>query len=255
MSNTAQRCGFKLRLALALGLAAAAALPAQADPSDDLARLAGLPAPQVRELLADCDGGAQNQHLCAWRDKLVAQQRLAQALEAHEKRTEPCAAAFRDALLRRLDNGTATCIRTAARGTTDGVLRDTQRYTCEARATEMAATRLGGEVVCTGAEPLRPRPEPGLRRAQQHGDRVRLQRQVQRVQVHLGPDPLGDPFEPQLHDCSIVVGCAPGAALPSSSRAHHAATCARPASSRCRPSLVRRHRMSSALRAHSWRTR
>ena len=42
----------------------------------------------------------------------------------------------------------------------------------------------------------------GLRRAQQHGDRLRHQRQVKRVQMGHGAHALLDAFEPQLHGVS-----------------------------------------------------
>jgi len=65
----------------------------------------------------------------------------------------------------------------------------------------------------------------GLGRAQQHGDRVGHEHQVERVQQALRPRSLFDAFEHQFHEVSGVGVTA----APSQCSAHQAATAARSA--------------------------
>ena len=93
----------------------------------------------------------------------------------------------------------------------------------------------------------------GLRGAQQHRHRARLQRQVESEPDDSAPTRLRDASQRQLHARSPAVDGARRSAGDAVRR--RAAATARPAraaaASTCRPSLVRRHSTSSALRAHS----
>ena len=93
----------------------------------------------------------------------------------------------------------------------------------------------------------------GLRRAEQHRHRARLEPQVERVQVRIRADALLDALERQFHQLSPAAATAAAVSSRVSPQraAHQAATAARSPSFRCRPSLVRRHSTSSAERAHS----
>ena len=89
----------------------------------------------------------------------------------------------------------------------------------------------------------------GLCRPEQHRHGQRHEREVERIQVRLRTDPLLDAFELQFHARSVFIAAALGAG--DQCAAHQSATAARCASFRCRPSLLRRHSTSAALRAHS----
>ena len=61
----------------------------------------------------------------------------------------------------------------------------------------------------------------GLRGAEQHGHRARLQREVHRVQVDAGPHLLGSVFERELHHATFLLTSEGVAPL----RCNHCATC------------------------------
>ena len=110
-----------------------------------------------------------------------------------------------------------------------------------------------------------------LRGAEQHGDGVGYQRQVERVQVGNGTHALLDAFEHQFDGVSVGlddargvgqgvrvgIGVCVGACNDEARQcaAHQSTTACRCAALKCRPSLLRRHNTSSPLRAHSWSCR
>jgi uncharacterized protein YecT (DUF1311 family) len=57
------------------------AFAAAPDPADVISKQSGLPASEVQGMLADCDANQMNLNFCAWRDRVVAEQKLQDAVD------------------------------------------------------------------------------------------------------------------------------------------------------------------------------
>jgi hypothetical protein len=66
---------------LTLALACSTALAATVDPADVISRQSGLPVGEMRNMLKDCDANQMSLIFCAWRDRVVAEQRLQDAID------------------------------------------------------------------------------------------------------------------------------------------------------------------------------
>ncbi|MFM0094169.1 DUF1311 domain-containing protein [Paraburkholderia nemoris] len=64
------------RALFVLALACSPAFAAAPDPADVISQQSGLPASEVQGMLANCDANQMSLNFCAWRDRVVAEQKL-----------------------------------------------------------------------------------------------------------------------------------------------------------------------------------
>lgn len=66
---------------LTLVLARSSALASSVDPAQVISRQSGLPASEAQSMLAHCDANQLSLNFCAWRDLVVAEQKLQDAVD------------------------------------------------------------------------------------------------------------------------------------------------------------------------------
>lgn len=119
-----------------LSLCGAMALAADMDPVSELSQRSGLPASEVSALLAHCDANQTSMNVCAWRDQLVAEQALRQAVEQAGGASPGCRKALEARMAAWAKRRDTSCQRSADRRWSDGSLRPAATALCAAQATK-----------------------------------------------------------------------------------------------------------------------
>lgn len=69
------------RASVLLAVVCSSAFATAPDPADVISKQSGLPASEVQGMLANCDANQTSLNFCAWRDQVVAEQKLQDALD------------------------------------------------------------------------------------------------------------------------------------------------------------------------------
>ncbi|WP_233831105.1 lysozyme inhibitor LprI family protein [Paraburkholderia sp. ZP32-5] len=123
-------------LLLALALVSTCVLAATADPVDEIAHRSGLPASEVSAALADCDATQTNMNFCAWRDQIVAEQKLDDVVDATAGSSTACKTALQNKVIAWKKQRDARCLKSASREWGGGSMLPTAVAMCRTAATE-----------------------------------------------------------------------------------------------------------------------
>ncbi|MGN8138760.1 hypothetical protein ACTJLC_29105 [Paraburkholderia sp. 22099] len=77
---------------VALAFACSSAFAGTPDPADVISRQSGLPASEVQGMLANCDANQTSLNFCAWRDKVIAEQKLQDVVDEKSAKSPSCKA-------------------------------------------------------------------------------------------------------------------------------------------------------------------
>lgn len=123
-------------LVLALTLVSTSVLASPPDPIDEIAQRSGLPASEVSAALSDCDANQTNMNFCAWRDQLVAEQKLDDAVNAKAGSSTSCKTALQRKITAWKKRRDASCLKSASRQWGGGSMLPTAVAMCKAAETE-----------------------------------------------------------------------------------------------------------------------
>jgi len=123
-------------LILALTLVSTSVLASSPDPADELAQRSGLPASEVSAALSDCDANQTNMNLCAWRDQIVAEQKLADVVNAMAGSSTACKTTLQNKITAWEKHRDANCLKSASREWGGGSMLPTAVAMCKTTETE-----------------------------------------------------------------------------------------------------------------------
>jgi len=78
------------RALLMLALVCSSAFADASDPASIISTQSGLPASEVQGMLANCDATQTSMNFCAWRDRVVAEQKLEDAVAEKGRKSPGC---------------------------------------------------------------------------------------------------------------------------------------------------------------------
>nr|WP_272945802.1 lysozyme inhibitor LprI family protein [Paraburkholderia sprentiae] len=107
------------------------ALAAAPNPTDVIARHSGLPASEVDAALSHCDANQMNMNLCAWREQLVAEQKLEQVVESTTGSSGTCKASLEKRLTAWKRHRDASCEKSASQEWGGGSMLPTAVAMCK----------------------------------------------------------------------------------------------------------------------------
>ncbi|MEJ1978022.1 MAG: lysozyme inhibitor LprI family protein [Acetobacteraceae bacterium] len=108
----------------------------QFDAIAEIARRSGLPEQEVAHRLLDCSANQQSMYFCAWRDLVVAEDKLKQRVSPVSQQSKDCADKTSAQLAAWFKKRDAICQRDAARAVGGGSDEPRQRVACEASMTD-----------------------------------------------------------------------------------------------------------------------
>jgi uncharacterized protein YecT (DUF1311 family) len=123
-------------LVLALTLVSTSVLAISPDPIDEIANRSGLPASEVSAALSDCDANQTSMNFCAWRDQIVAEQNLEDAVNAMAGSSTACKTALQRKIAAWQKHRDASCLKSASREWGNGSMLPTAVAMCKTAATE-----------------------------------------------------------------------------------------------------------------------
>lgn len=121
---------------LTLALACSTALAATVDPADVISRQSGLPAMEVQGMLADCDANQMSLNFCAWRDRVVAEQKLQDAVDDKAAKSPGCKARLENKIAAWKKRRNASCKKSAEAENGGGSIVPMEIAACEAAETD-----------------------------------------------------------------------------------------------------------------------
>ncbi|RQS19100.1 lysozyme inhibitor LprI family protein [Burkholderia sp. Bp8998] len=111
-------------------------------PVDEIAARSGLPASEVGALLGNCDASQTSMNFCAWRDQLVAERELQQAIDT-QIATHPERRVALEARIAKWGKARdASCEKSARKEWGDGSMRPAAQATCAAAVTKKMTKKL-----------------------------------------------------------------------------------------------------------------
>jgi uncharacterized protein YecT (DUF1311 family) len=126
----------RLLVEFALALVSCSALAAVSSPTDVIANRSGLPPSEVDAALAHCDANQMSMNLCAWRDQIVAEQKLERVVGVKAGSSETCKAALEKRLTAWRKRRDANCEKSASREWGGGSMLPTAVAMCKTVETE-----------------------------------------------------------------------------------------------------------------------
>ncbi|WP_233802321.1 lysozyme inhibitor LprI family protein [Paraburkholderia sp. HP33-1] len=120
----------------ALALVGTSVLATPAAPVDEIANRSGLPASEVAAALSNCEANQTSMNLCAWRDQIVAEQRLERVVEGKIVSSETCKAALEKRLTEWKKRRDANCEKSASQQWGGGSMLPTAVAMCKTAETE-----------------------------------------------------------------------------------------------------------------------
>jgi uncharacterized protein YecT (DUF1311 family) len=124
------------RALLALALTCSSAIAGTPDPADVISRQSGLPASEVQGMLANCDANQTSLNFCAWRDRVVAEQKLQDVVEEKAAKFPGCKARLENKITSWKKRRDASCKNSAEAENGGGSIVPMEIAACEAAETD-----------------------------------------------------------------------------------------------------------------------
>lgn len=124
------------RALLMLALACSSAFAHADDPADVISKQSGLPSSEVQGMLANCDANQTSMNFCAWRDRVVAEQKLQDATAEKEKKFPSCKAGLERKIAAWKKRRDASCSKSAEAENGGGSIVPMEIATCQAAETD-----------------------------------------------------------------------------------------------------------------------
>jgi len=121
-------------LTLALGCSSAFA---HADaPANVISKQSGLPPSEVQRMLGNCDANQTNMNFCAWRDRVIAEQKLQDAVAEKERESPGCKAGLQRKIAAWKKRRDASCKKSAEAENGGGSIVPMEIAACQAAETD-----------------------------------------------------------------------------------------------------------------------
>ncbi|WP_415113258.1 lysozyme inhibitor LprI family protein [Paraburkholderia sp.] len=120
-------------------------LASASDPIDEIANRSGLPASEVSAILSNCEANQTSMNFCAWRDQLVAEQKLEHVVEATAGSSTACKTALQKKIAAWKKRRDANCSKSASREWGNGSMLPTAVAMCKTAATDRMRKAIGTE--------------------------------------------------------------------------------------------------------------
>ncbi|CAE6763641.1 lysozyme inhibitor LprI family protein [Paraburkholderia haematera] len=128
---------------LALVLACSSAFADTPDPADVISQQSGLPASEVQGMLANCDANQTSLNFCAWRDRVVAEQKLQDVVDEKVANSPGCKARLEDKIVAWKKRRDASCKKSAEAENGGGSVVPMEIAACQAAETDRMAKVIG----------------------------------------------------------------------------------------------------------------
>ncbi|MBN3803118.1 DUF1311 domain-containing protein [Paraburkholderia sp. Ac-20336] len=132
-------------LILALTFISTSAWAAAPDPVSEIATRSGLPASEVGAALSHCDDNQTNMNFCAWRDQIVAEQKLAHIVDATAGSSTACKAVLERKIAAWKKRRDTQCEKSASHEWGGGSMLPTAIAMCKTAATERMSKTIQSE--------------------------------------------------------------------------------------------------------------
>ncbi|MFM0041113.1 DUF1311 domain-containing protein [Paraburkholderia sediminicola] len=124
------------RVLLALALTCSSAIAGTLDPADVISQQSGLPASEVQAMLANCDENQMSLNFCAWRDRVVAEQKLQDAIDDKTSNSPDCKARLEKKITAWKKRRDASCKKSAEAENGGGSIVPMEIAACQAAETD-----------------------------------------------------------------------------------------------------------------------
>jgi len=121
---------------LILALTCSSAFAHADDPADVISKQSGLPSSEVQGMLASCDANQTSMNFCAWRDRVVAEQKLQDAATEKEKKFPGCKARLERKIAAWKKRRDASCKKSAEAENGGGSIVPMEIAACQAAETD-----------------------------------------------------------------------------------------------------------------------
>jgi uncharacterized protein YecT (DUF1311 family) len=130
---------------MALTLVSTSVLAIPAAPVNEIANRSGLPASEVAAALSNCEANQTSMNLCAWRDQIVAEQKLEHAVDAIAGSSTTCRKTLERKIAAWKKRRDANCTRSASDEWGNGSMLPTAVSMCKTAETERMRKAIGSE--------------------------------------------------------------------------------------------------------------
>ncbi|RDJ97786.1 lysozyme inhibitor LprI family protein [Paraburkholderia lacunae] len=131
------------RALLVLALACSSAFADTPDPADVISQQSGLPASEVQGMLANCDANQTSLNFCAWRDRVVAEQKLHDVLDEKAGTSPGCKARLEHKIAVWKKRRDASCKKSAEAENGGGSIVPMEIAACQAAETDRMTKVIG----------------------------------------------------------------------------------------------------------------
>ncbi|MDR7008863.1 lysozyme inhibitor LprI family protein [Paraburkholderia strydomiana] len=118
------------------------------DPTDLISRQSGLPAGEVQGMLANCDANQVSLNFCAWRDRVVAEQRLQDIVDDRVAKSPGCKARLDSKITALRKRRDASCKMSAEAVNGGGSIVLMEIAACQAAETDRMAKMIASARRC-----------------------------------------------------------------------------------------------------------
>ncbi|MGF6570853.1 uncharacterized protein YecT (DUF1311 family) [Paraburkholderia sp. GAS333] len=129
-------------------LACSSAFAETIDPADVISRQSGLPASAVQGFLANCDANQTSLNFCAWRDRVVAEQKMQDAVDAREAKSPGCKAHLENKIAFWKKRRDANCKKSAKAKNGGGSIVPMVIAACQAAETDRMTKKIASNYRC-----------------------------------------------------------------------------------------------------------
>lgn len=128
---------------VALMLVSTSVLATATDSVHEIANRSGLPASEVAAALSNCDANQTSINLCAWRDQIVAEQKLEHAVDAIAGSSTTCRTTLERKISAWKKRRDASCTRSASEEWGNGSMLPAAVAMCKTAETERMREAIG----------------------------------------------------------------------------------------------------------------
>lgn len=133
---------------LVLVLACSPAMAGTVDPADVISRQSGLPASEVQGMLANCDANQVSLNFCAWRDRVVAEQKLQDIVDDRAAKSPGCKARLDSKIAAWKKRRDVSCKKSAEAENGGGSIVPMEIAACQAAETDRMAKAIASARRC-----------------------------------------------------------------------------------------------------------